>query len=48
MFAPIATSNDNDNGSSTCLKWLNDRMVAVGGNIAGSLYKEEEAAEKDD
>ena len=42
-----ATSQYSDSGSSRCSKWPNDRMVAVC-NIAGSLYKEEEAAEKDD
>ena len=42
-----ATSQYNDKGSSKCSKWPNDRMVAVVKH-AGSLYKEEEAAEKDD
>ena len=42
-----ATSQYNDIGSSRCSKWPNNRMVAVV-NIAGSLYKEEEAAKKDD
>ena len=42
-----ATSQYNDSGSSRCSKLPNDRMVAVV-NIAGSLYKEEEVAEKDD
>ena len=40
-----ATSQYNDSGSSRCSKWPNDRMVAVV-NIAGSLCKEKEAAEK--
>ena len=42
-----ATSQYNDSVSSRCSKWPNDRMVAVV-KIAGSLYKEEEAAEKND
>ena len=37
-----ATLKYEDIGSSTCSKWPNEW------NIAGSLYKEEEAAEKDD
>ena len=41
------TSQYNDRGSSRCSKWPKDRMVAVV-KIAGSLYKEKEAAEKDD
>ena len=42
-----ATSQYNDSGSSRCSKWLNDRTVPVV-NIVGSLYKEKDAAEKDD
>ena len=42
-----ATSQYNDSGSSRCSKWSNDRIVAVV-KQAGSLYKEEEVAEKDD
>ena len=42
-----ATSQYNDSGSSRCSKWTKDRMVAVV-KIAGSLYKDKEAAEKDD
>ena len=42
-----ATSQYNDSGSSRCSKWPNNRMVAVM-NIAGSLYKDKEATEKDD
>ena len=40
-------SQYNDSGSSRCSKWPNNWMVAVV-NIAGSLCKEKEAAEKDD
>ena len=42
-----ATSQYNDSGSSRCSKWPNDCIDAVVKH-AGSLYKEEEAAEKDD
>ena len=42
-----ATLQYNDSGSSRCSKWPNDLMVAVVKH-AGSLYKEEEAAEKGD
>ena len=42
-----ATSQYSDSGNSRCSKWPNERMVAVV-NIAGLLYKKEEAAEKDD
>ena len=43
-----ATSQYNDSGSSTCSRY--GRMIGwlQWSNIAGSLYKEEEAAEKDD
>ena len=40
------TSQYNNSGSSRCSKWPKDRIVAVA-NIAGSLYKEKEAEEKD-
>ena len=44
-----ATSQYNDSGSSRCSKWLNDRMVvALGKTLLAPLYKEEEAAEKDE
>ena len=42
-----AMSQYNDSGSSTCSKWLNDRTVAVVKHC-WLLYKEQEAAEKDD
>ena len=42
-----ATSQYDDSSSSSCSKWPNDRMVAVVKHCC-SLYKEEEAAEKDD
>ena len=42
-----ATSQYNGSGSSRCSKWPNVRMVAVVKH-SGSLYKEEEVAEKDD
>ena len=42
-----ATSQYNDSGSSRCSKWPKDRMVAVVKHCY-SLYKEKEAAEKDD
>ena len=41
-----ATSQYDDSSSSRCSKWRNDRMVAVVKHF-GSLYKEDEAAEKD-
>ena len=41
-----ATSQYNDSGSSTCSKWLNDRMVGVVKH-SWLLVQEKKAAEKD-